>query len=471
MSLPSSGWKAVLSRRLTIAALLLGLSVGLLASPQAAHAQHDGYVDFWHRDYLTGNWDGLRDELADQGIVFTVTYTGEVFGNVTGGMKQGAEYDGVFQPQIDVDLDKLLGWQGGSFRVSMLQGHGPSLSTGWVGNILNVSGTVVVPPATRLYNLWLQQKLFGDVLSVRAGMMNVDAEFLTSLTASTFMNTTFGWPAWTSADLPAGGPAYPLSAPGVRVRVNPGPAGVYVQAAVFNGDPTGHDGSNSPTVSIPSGTVVSFNGGAFIIAEAGYAINQDKGATGPPLAYKLGGWYHTSNRFQDQRFASDGLSLADPASTGVPLNHNGNWGVYGMADATLYQTKDGNNLSGFARIGTGTPGDRNLVSLYVDAGLTYGGLIPGRDDDTAGIALAYARIGDNARGLDQDTQVFTGNPAYPIRGQEVVLELTYQAQLAPWLTLQPDLQYIFNPGGGVLNPDGSRRRDALVLGLRSVITF
>jgi carbohydrate-selective porin OprB len=37
--------------------------------------------------------------------------------------------------------------------------------------------------------------------------------------------------------------------------------------------------------------------------------------------------------------------------------------------------------------------------------------------------------------------------------------------------LQPDLQYIFNPDGGVLNPDGSRRHDALVLGLRSTITF
>ena len=451
--------------------LQLVAALGLAVSASPARAQHDGYTDFWRRDTLTGNWDGLRDELADQGIVFTATYTGEVFANVKGGMKQGAEYDGQFLPQLDVDLDKLFGWQGASFQASMLQGHGPSLSTGWVGNISSVSGIVAVPPATRLYNLWLQQKLFGDVLSVRAGIMNVDAEFLTSLTASLFMNNTFGWPSWTSADLPGGGPSSPLSGPGVRVRVNPGIDGVYMQAAVFSGDPTGHDGSNSPTTGIPSGTVVSFNGGAFVIAEAGYAINQDKGASGPPLAYKLGGWYHSSGRFQDQRFATDGRSLADPASIGVPLNHDGNWGIYGVADATLYQTKDGNTLSGFARIGAGTPGDRNLVSFYADAGLSYGGLIPGRNDDTAGIAVAYARIGDNARGLDQDIQVFTGNPAYPIRGQEVVLELSYQAQLAPWLTLQPDLQYIFDPGGGVLNPNGSRRRDALVLGLRSAITF
>jgi hypothetical protein len=35
----------------------------------------------------------------------------------------------------------------------------------------------------------------------------------------------------------------------------------------------------------------------------------------------------------------------------------------------------------------------------------------------------------------------------------------YQAQLKPWWMLQPDLQYVINPGGGVLNSDGSLRRN------------
>ena len=140
-----------------------------------------------------------------------------------------------------------------------------------------------------------------------------------------------------------------------------------------------------------------------------------------------------------------------------------------MVDAALYQTEDGGGLSAFARIG-GSPGDRNLVSFYGDAGLTYKGLIPGRGDDTAGIAVGYLHIGGNARGLDQDTQFFGGMP-FPVRDQEVVLELSYQIQVTPWMTLQPDLQRIFHPGGNVLNSDGSTRRDALVLGLRSVLTF
>jgi porin len=96
------------------------------------------------------------------------------------------------------------------------------------------------------------------------------------------------------------------------------------------------------------------------------AINQDKGAKGPPLAYKFGGWYHSSTQFQDQRYATDGLLLADPASTGIPLDHAGNW----ASTAWWTPRSISNNLSGFVRIGAGTPGDRNLASFYADAGLT-----------------------------------------------------------------------------------------------------
>jgi porin len=457
----------------SIASLLAVLAGGVPANAQQAETEPPPTEEppgFWQRDTLTGDWGGLRTTLQQQGIAFTATYTGEVFANVQGGIKRGATYDGQFLPQLDIDLDKLLGWHGASFRASMVQGHGPALSEGWVGNLLNVSNDVAIPPATRLYNLWLQQNLFDDVVSVRAGLMNVDAEFITTLTGGLFMNGSFGWPEWTAADLPGGGPAYPLSAPGVRVKLQPAPEGVYLQSAVFSGDPTGHSGSNSPSTGIPSGTVVSFTGGAFVIAEAGYAVNQDKDAKGPPMAFKLGGWYASSSHFQDQRFDTVGISLASPLSNGAPLNHQGNWGVYGVADASIYRTEDGGGLSGFARIGAGTPNDRNLLSFYADAGLSYKGLIPGRGDDTAGIAVAYARIGNNARGLDQDVRVFS-DPSFPVRDQETVLEVSYQIQVTPWMILQPDLQRIFHPGGNVQNADGSVRRDALVLGLRSTLTF
>jgi Carbohydrate-selective porin, OprB family len=69
----------------------------------------------------------------------------------------------------------------------------------------------------RLYNAWLQQNPAADAVLIRCGLMNIATEFFVSSTASLFVNSTFGWPAIRGIDLPGGGPAYPLSAPGMKV--------------------------------------------------------------------------------------------------------------------------------------------------------------------------------------------------------------------------------------------------------------
>ncbi|MGZ5812299.1 MAG: carbohydrate porin [Xanthobacteraceae bacterium] len=58
-----------------------------------------------------------------------------------------------------------------------------------------------------------------------------------------------------------------------------------------------------------------------------------------------------------------------------------------------------------------------------------------------------------------------------MRSGEVMVEMIYQAQLAPWWMLQPEVQYIVRPGGGVLNSDGSLRRNTWVIALRSALNF
>src|SRR3984957_8193867 len=73
---------------------------------------------FLQSDTMTGNWGGVRSTVEPQGVTLSVKYTGEVFANVQGGIKHGATYDGLFLPELDVDLEKLMGWQGASFSVS-----------------------------------------------------------------------------------------------------------------------------------------------------------------------------------------------------------------------------------------------------------------------------------------------------------------------------------------------------------------
>jgi porin len=418
--------------------------------------------------YLTGDWDGLRSFLESHGVTFTATDTNDFLANVGGGIKTGSVGLGAFQPQFDLDLQKLAGLEGDHIHVHGLVTYGPLFSPNYLGNILAVSN-IEAGPMQRLYAFWYEHNAPNDLWSLRFGLMLGDSQFAQSQTASNFINNAISWPTFWSANLPASGPAFPLPAPGIRLRVQPR-QDIQFQAAVFSGDPSGRDGSNQP-VPLPTGTVFSFRGGAFFIAEASYLPNQGKSSPGLPGAYRIGAWYHTSSNFADQRYDNTGLSLANPLSTGIPAEHVGDSGIYGVVDQMLYRVPgtDDQGLSAFARAG-GAPNDRNLINFYADGGLVYQGLIPGRPNDKVGAATAFARVGNNARGLDADTGLY-GNFYFPVRSSETMIELMYQAQLKQWLMVQPDLQYIVNPGGGVLNPDGTFRKNAWVIGVRSLINF
>jgi len=119
--------------------------------------------------------------------------------------------------------------------------------------------------------------------------------------------------------------------------------------------------------------------------------------------------------------------------------------------------KSEQGLGWFGRIAF-DPQDRNFLGFYFDTGLTYTGLIPTRDEDVLGLAFAYAQL---SRGAQQ--QAIDGGSTGV--GAEMVLEATYQAKVTKWLSIQPDLQFIINPGG---NQDLG---NALVIGARAAITF
>lgn len=123
--------------------------------------------------------------------------------------------------------------------------------------------------------------------------------------------------------------------------------------------------------------------------------------------------------------------MADPATTGQPRRHDGDYAVYAVLDQTAWRepgTED-QGLNLFLRLGA-TPDDRNLVSFYADGGLVYKGPLPGRDQDTLALGAAYAKVGDHARRLDQDSRVLSGLEA-PVRSADVAVELTYVAQVTP----------------------------------------
>ncbi|HTH98034.1 MAG TPA: carbohydrate porin [Stellaceae bacterium] len=442
------------------------------ADAQAAGAQATSKDDLWHRDTLTGNWFGFGDKLSDKGISLSATETSEFLSDVSGGLKRGSAFDGRLEMDLDLDLAKLAGWQGATIHASAYQIHGRGLSGNYTGNILDVSN-IEAERTTRLFDLYLEQSLMGGKLSVRLGQIAADDEFITSSTAGTFINGAFGWPGITAADLPSGGPAYPLATPGVRVRYNFSDQ-LSWQTAVMNGNPGGDTYAADGQAHDANGLAFPLNQGVFVITEGSWSRAGDKDKGVLPATYKLGAWYD-SQPFADQRFDQNGVSLASPASNGIPRNHNGDWGIYGVVDRMLYRVPgtDDHGLSAFLRL-AGSPSPQNLVSFYADGGLTWKAPFASRGDDTVGLAVAWAEISNRAADLDRDTNFFNGTNA-PVRDREIAIEATYQAQVAPWLVVQPDLQYIVHPGGNIADPNdpaGTKAvEDAVVVGVRSVVKF
>lgn len=418
---------------------------------------------------------GLRGTLAEHGVTYSLTYIGEVLGNVSGGARRGTVYGGRLDGQLDIDLERAAGWSGASFHTNFYQIHGRGLSRDYIGNLLTVSGIEALP-ATRLYELWLEQKFLDNRLSVRAGQLAADTEFAVSQYAALFVNSTFGFPGLLAADLPNGGPAYPLATPGIRVKFAPDETW-SAMVGVFNGAPAGMRSAN-PQVDEPSGLEFRLRDPALIMGELAYTYDIGGGAASLPGTAKLGAWGHLA-RFNDQRFAEPvpgGASLlADPASSGIGRRLPGNAGGYVVVDQLLYREagSESGGLGMFVRV-LGAPGDRNVLSFYADGGLTYKGLVPGRPDDTVGVAAAYAQVSDAVRAFDADVARFNPGTPQPARKSEALVEVSYQAQIVPGWTVQPNVQYVRRPGAGVPNPfspTGAVVKDAAVLGLRSAIKY
>ena len=199
--------------------------------------------------------------------------------------------------------------------------------------------------------------------------------------------------------------------------------------------------------------------------------NASPGLTG---TLKLGGWHHFGT-FDDQHFGIDNRSLADPLSVGVARTRTGDYGVYGVIDQMLWRLPGDDPKKGigaFTRFALSPP-DRNLISLYADAGINLMGLWDQRPDDKFGIAASFSSLSPDVRELDLEKALFT-QTALPLRNYELVVELIYQAQVIAGWTVQPDFQYIIHPGAGSLDPINpliGRIPNAAIFALRTAISF
>src|SRR5260221_398775 len=108
--------KATLFHLAWLMAALSQLPARAQTPPPASVAQPSNP---WSRCNLSGDWNGERQKLIHQGLTITPTWTQEVFGNPTGGFKQGVVESGLFGLALDADASKFTGWaDGGLFHVN-----------------------------------------------------------------------------------------------------------------------------------------------------------------------------------------------------------------------------------------------------------------------------------------------------------------------------------------------------------------
>jgi porin len=469
----------MLPRLTTLSISLCLIAPVALAQATPPPAEPGFTTGLWTRGNLLGDAGGLRTALGKFGITFGLQDINEVWGNASGGIQRGADYDGATLMSTALDTQRAFGWEGGTINVSAWNIRGRSITDNLL-NLQTASG-ILAAPTTRLWEVWYQQSFLDGRFDVKLGQQSLDQEFITSQYSGLFINTAMGWPMLPSADLYAGGPAYPLSSLGVRLRGQLG-GGFTALGGVFQDNPPGgpFDADSQLLGSTRWGGNFNLRTGALFIAELQYALNQpstgdmDDGhhATGLPGTYKLGVWFDTAP-FPSQRFDNTGLSLADPNTAGVPQMLRNNFSIYGVMDQMIWRPADDSprSVGVFARV-MGAPGNRNLINFSANAGVVLKAPLPDRDDDSLGIGFGVAKVSPSAGGLDADTAFFSGSP-FPVRGSETFIEVTYQIQATGWWQLQPDFQYVFNPGGGIQNPNNPAQRvgNEAIFGLRSIITF
>lgn len=411
-----------------------------------------------------GDPGDFRAMLAKRGIFYNVLYTNEVLGNVSGGIRRGPIYAGKLETAITADLDTLAGWTGMSGFANVFQLHDTGgLRDRSFQRLITVSN-IEAFPTTRLSELWLERRWNDNRFGLRFGQLVADGEFFSSDTGKLFLSND--WPTITGANLPSGGPAYPLSTPGVRFRWDPD-ASRSALLAVFNGDPGDQRFVNT------TGTNFRLNDPPLVMGELQVRKGQLQQSDGLSGSVKLG-FYRHFGRFDDQRYDTAGLSLANPRSSGVARRLRGTGGVYGVIDQQIYRPEGGASERGvsiYSRL-SWSPSDRNLIDFWADGGVVVTGLVPGRPNDTFGASLIYARISGGARGADRDLAL-ASQTFQPVRSSEATIEVSYQAQIVPGWLVQPDFQYVFNPAGGIANPfiPNAGIKGGAVFGLRSTVTY
>ncbi len=342
-----------------------------------------------------------------------LTYVADVLANVEGGARRGSGWLG--RADLTFELPgSAFGWDRVDFFADLMLVHGNDFSERYVQDAQVVSN-VDAPSVVRPIEIWANIDLdAGNRLKL--GVIDLNGEFDIQEVGGHFINSSHGiGPDFSQSGLngPSIFPNTSLGAVFEHAR-----DAYSVRLGVFDALPGTLSHPDRLALRVPD------EFGTLLVGEGQLNVSSR-------FLLRLGGWRYTKS-----------FERLDPQDPGYGRSA----GAYAMAEGRLAEW-GARALDGWARIGSAKK-EVNPISASFGSGVTYGS-----EDHKFGLAVSYARLGGPAQAQFRDEGVL------PDRA-ETVWELTYAARVAEWLQVQPNLQYVVNPGWD------RDRENALVVGVR-----
>lgn len=349
---------------------------------------------------------------------FDIRYIADVMSNLSGGLETGSRYMDNLDLSLEVDAERAMGWNGATLFLYGVYNNGKALSGDLVGDAQALSSIETGVEAARLLEAWIDQRFLDDRASIRVGLYDLNSEFDVIDTADLFLHaaqtTTFAL----AQSGEAGPSIFPVTSLAARAEFRLTDA-LLLRTAVLDGVPGDPDHPKRTAVKLGDGD------GALLVSELEYGAGSMRAAAGY--------WRYTA-RFEDLQ-------------TG--RLRRGNDGIYALVEGRVYEDPDDprRGLALYAHGGWASAGV-NPFKYSLAAGAVYTGILPARPEDDLGLSVAWVESGGPYKRADDALK------------REVAFELTYRARINDMIAIQPDIQYVINPG---VAPDV---KDAFVIGLR-----
>ncbi len=410
-------------------------------------------------------------------------YTGDFFSNTTNGYKQTTDFCYVVDLIVSGKYDSLFWERNVSFGFDFvgIEGGNPSNN---VGDYQGIS-SIAAPRIWRPYETWIQLDIVNNKHTILFGMFDINSEYYYNELSALFVHSAFAIGPEFSQNGNIGAPTYPNPGVGVRLKTALSNTASF-KIAFMDGDPTSQNDSWREYYKVDR------DEGVLLISELSFVSNEEKLMSVAPsskriqrrrhrirpgqngnmfsrrrnrilknrnqitdipvgLYYKisLGGWYYNSD-FD--------VHNNDVCST-LEINcQKYNRGFYFTGENTIWQEKNNpiRALSTFFHFGFSDK-NVNVVDISMAGGLVYSGLIFKRVKNQIGFGISTAHLSDKYKN--------SINRRIKSDNLEIATELSYRAQVNNVFSLQPDIQYIINPG---FEPDND---NALVIGMRCEIVL